>query len=86
LSRAALLTDIARQLGQTSRPAKSALRSAIDAINVEVRSSDAAKSAGNFESNVTQERIYDPALSLMSWDRSRWPVFGSLHNRFPEKD
>lgn len=36
MSRAALLTDIARQLGQTSRKAKSALRSAIDAIGKEV--------------------------------------------------
>jgi hypothetical protein len=58
LSRAALLTDIARQLGQTSRSAKSALRSAIDAINVAVRSSDAAKSAGSFESNVEENHFY----------------------------
>lgn len=40
LSRAALLTDIARQLGQTSRASKSALRTAIDYSDKQAKKAD----------------------------------------------
>jgi hypothetical protein len=53
ISRAALLTDIARQLGRTGREYKTALRSAIDFT-------DAQDAEGNQESK--SPRLYDPTL------------------------
>ena len=53
LTRAALLTDIARQLGQTRREAKTALRSALDF-------SKSQKKAG--EDSDKEVRLYDPTL------------------------
>lgn len=52
LGRAELLTDIARQLGQTSRESKSALRSAID-YSAEQKSDDGAPKG---------PKLYDPTM------------------------
>ena len=55
LSRAALLTDIARQLGQTSRASKSALRSAIDYSDEHAKKvDDGAATKG--------PKLYEPTL------------------------
>ena len=55
ISRAALLTDIARQLGQSSREAKSALRSAIDYTQTHSADKDGPE--------VTRSpKLYDPTL------------------------
>ncbi|MGZ8847593.1 MAG: peptidase M4 [Pyrinomonadaceae bacterium] len=54
LSRAALLTDIARQLGQTRKESRSALRSAIDYA--------AEQSAQSAAGETRVPRVYDPEL------------------------
>ena len=61
LSRAALLTDIARQLGQTGREYKSALRSAIDharEMQAEKKKADSAEGADK----KSEPRYYDESL------------------------
>ena len=55
ISRATLLTDIARQLGQTSRESKSALRSAIDYTDAQARKADGDKPP-------IGPKLYDPTL------------------------
>ena len=55
ISRATLLTDIARQLGQTSRESKSALRSAIDYSDAQARKPDS-------NTPPIGPKLYDPTL------------------------
>jgi hypothetical protein len=75
LSRAALLTDIARQLGQTSRQSKSALRSAIDYSEKQSRKEareqqqppPAEKKEGESQTESAEQKaegpkLYDPTL------------------------
>ncbi len=60
LSRADLLTDIARQLGQASRESKSALRSAIESsVKSSERSDDEPSGA---KESPSVQRMYDPTL------------------------
>ena len=55
ISRAALLTDIARQLGQSGRDYKTALRSAIDSTDTEPLDSEGKKKKKD-------PKLYDPTL------------------------
>jgi hypothetical protein len=62
LSRAALLTDIARQLGQTSRSSKSALRSAIDYSDKQAKKADKEKKPEDGAAPPAGPKLYNSDL------------------------